>query len=146
MAKKKGGDKKKGKGGKKVSLLTDDAALAPFECKLRDMIQTPLGVQCEVIGVKDGVLWLRWPGKLEAPAPPTATNKAELNSYGYFRRPASAHIQRSIDERARANYEQRWYGAPGPKTAALKLPMPSGSPAFSAFSTAETAKRAKAET
>lgn len=114
---------KKGKG-KKVEFLTDSAALAPFEVEMNDIIATPLGVTCTVIGVKDGALWLKWPGGIESPASPApakARNKSELETYGYSRRPQSAHIQRSIDERLRAQYQQRRYGAPGPRTAALKV-------------------------
>ena len=125
---------KKGKG-KAAAFLTDADALAPFECSLRDIIQTPLGVRGTVIGVRDGVLWLRWPGNIEAPTPPKCKTAADLASYGYVRRPTSAHIQRSIDERVQANFEQRWYGRAGPRTAAIKLPMPAGTPAFTAFST-----------
>ena len=83
---------KKGKG-KKVEFLTDDAALAPFEVSMRDMIATPLGVQCTVIGVKEGALWLEWPGGIQSPASPApakAKTKAELETYGYSRRPTSS--------------------------------------------------------
>ena len=114
---------KKGKG-KKVEFLTDDASLAPFEVGVNDIIATPLGVTATVIGVRDGALWLKWPGGIESPASPApakARNKSELETYGYSRRPQSAHIQRSIDERLRAQYQQRRYGAPGPRTAALKV-------------------------
>ena len=94
---------KKGKG-KKVEFLTDATALAPFDVQMRDMIATPLGVQCTVIGVRDGALWLEWPGGIQSPASPApakAKSKSELETYGYVRRPQSAHIQRSIDERMR---------------------------------------------
>jgi len=130
---------KKGKG-KKVDFLVDADSLAPFEVQVRDMINTPLGVQATVIGVRDGALWLEWPGGIQSPASPQpakAKNKVELETYGYSRRPPSAHIQRSIDERLRASYEQRRYGKPGPKTAAIKLPLgphgAAGSAAFAAF-------------
>lgn len=94
---------KKGKG-KKVDFLVDADSLAPFEVQVRDMINTPLGVQATVIGVRDGALWLEWPGGIQSPASPQpakAKNKVELETYGYSRRPPSAHIQRSIDERLR---------------------------------------------
>ena len=92
---------KKGKG-KKVEFLTDKAALEPFEVDVNDMIATPLGVFATVIGVRDGSLWLRWPGGIESPASPAPQNaksKEQLASFGYNRRPQSAHIQRSIDQR-----------------------------------------------
>ena len=92
---------KKGKG-KKVEFLTDDEALSPFGVAMNDIVATPLGVYTTVIGVKEGALWLKWPGGIESPASPApakARNKAELETYGYSRRPQSAHIQRSIDER-----------------------------------------------
>ena len=92
---------KKGKG-KKVEFLTDADAMAPFECEANDMMATPLGVYTTVIGVRDGMLWVRWPGGIESPASPgQAKNKAALETYGYNRRPQSAHIQRSIDDRTR---------------------------------------------
>ena len=92
---------KKGKG-KKVEFLVDEAALKPFEVAINDIIDTPLGVSATVIGVKEGALWLRWPGGIESPASPApqkTKNKEDLATYGYNRRPQSAHIQRSIDER-----------------------------------------------
>ena len=95
------GEETKGKG-KKVEFLTDTAALAPFQVAANDIIATPLGVYTTVIGVRDGALWLKWPGGIESPASPApakARTKAELEDYGYTRRPQSAHIQRSIDER-----------------------------------------------
>jgi len=130
---------KKGKG-KKVEFLTDAASLKPFEVSANDMVSTPLGVHATVIGVREGALWLKWPGGIESPASPApqkARNKAELETFGYSRRPQSAHIQRAIDDRLQAQYQQRRYGGPGPKTAALKLPLgphgAAGSSAFAAF-------------
>jgi len=130
---------KKGKG-KKVEFLVDEAALKPFEVAINDIIDTPLGVSATVIGVKEGALWLRWPGGIESPASPApqkTKNKEDLATYGYNRRPQSAHIQRSIDERLLAAYQQRRYGGPGPKTAAIKLPLgphgAAGSAAFQAY-------------
>ena len=94
---------KKGKGGKdKATFLIDDEALSPFGVQFRDIINTPLGVQATVVGVKSGQLWLEWPGKIQSPASPApekVKTKAELQAYGYSRRPQSAHIQRAIDER-----------------------------------------------
>lgn len=116
---------KKGKG-KKVDFATDDAALAPFEVSMRDIIATPLGVQCTVIGVKEGALWLEWPGGIQSPASPAPSKvkcKSDLETYGYNRRPQSSHIQRSINERLQAQYMQRRYGAAGPKTASINLPL-----------------------
>ena len=126
---------KKGKG-KKVEFLVDDEALAPFEVKVNDMIKSPLGVVCTVVGVRDGSLWIQWPGGAVTPAatePEKVHDKAALNQYGYSRRPQSAHIQRSINERVKAQYMQRRYGAPGPKTAAMRLPLGPGSAAFQAY-------------
>ena len=105
---------KKGKG--KVEFLTDKASLEPFDCEANDMINTPLGVTCTVIGVRDGALWLKWPGGIESPASPDpkkAKNKEELGVYGYHRRPQSAHIQRSIDERLRVRAAWAWALSPG---------------------------------
>ena len=96
---------KKGKG-KKVEYLTDKDALAPFDVDVDDMISTPLGVFATVIGVREGALWLKWPGGIESPASPApakAKNKMELETFGYNRRPQSAHIQRSIDTRTRVS-------------------------------------------
>ena len=92
---------KKGKG-KKVDFLTTPEALAPFDMQVRDIVDTPLGVQATVVGVKDGALWVQWKGGIVTPASPAPTRaktKSELETYGYARRPQSAHIQRSIDER-----------------------------------------------
>ena len=62
---------KKGKGGKdKATFLIDDEALSPFGVQFRDIINTPLGVQATVVGVKSGQLWLEWPGKIQSPASP----------------------------------------------------------------------------
>ena len=122
---KKGGGKKKGKGGK-VTYETTDEALAPFGVKLRDMIATPLGVMATVVGVHNGSLYLEFPGKLISPAtcaPQKVHDKTGMEAYGYTRRPQSAHIQRSIDEREHALYEHRRYGKPAPKTAQFRLPL-----------------------
>ena len=109
--------KKKGKKGK-VALLTDAVSLAPFDVAVRDIISTPLGVQCTVVGVMNGALYLQWPGGLVSPAtaaPQKVHDKAGLEAYGYNKRPQSAHIQRSIDEREKALYEHRRYGAHTPR-------------------------------
>ena len=60
---------KKGKG-KAPAFLTDAEALKPFDCDVRDIIKTPLGVTATVVGVKDGSLWLEWPGGIVSPASP----------------------------------------------------------------------------
>ena len=128
--------KKKGKG-KKVEFLVDAAALAPFNVAVNDIVETPLGVCCTVVGVRDGALWLKWPGGIVSPATPApqkVQNKEALATYGYNRRPNSAHVQRSIDERTKALYEARRYGKPAPKTASMRLPLGpngvNGKPAF----------------
>ena len=140
---------KKGKG-KAPAFLETPEALAPFSVQVRDIIATPLGVEATVVGVgsKDGALYLCWPGGIispASPAPAKAKNKSELEAFGYARRPQSAHIQRDITERWRTQYEQRRYGKPGPKTAAIKLPLgpngSAGSAAFAAFAASEAAKR-----
>jgi len=132
--------KKKGKKGKKVDYLTTAAALAPFDVQPRDIVATPLGVQATVVGVHNGSLYLQWPGGLISPAtaaPQKVHDKAGLEAYGYYRRPQSAHIQRSIDERERALYEHRRYGKPPPPTAQYKLPLgphgANGSAPFAAY-------------
>ena len=140
---------KKGKG-KAPAFLETPEALAPFSVQVRDIIATPLGVEATVVGVgsKDGAVYLCWPGGIispASPAPAKAKNKSELEAFGYARRPQSAHIQRDITERWRTQYEQRRYGKPGPKTAAIKLPLgpngSAGSAAFAAFAASEAAKR-----
>ena len=97
------------------------------------------------MGVRDGALWLQWPGGLISPATPApqkVVNKEGLETYGYYRRPQSAHIQRSIDEREDALYNHRRYGKPAPPTAQFRLPLgphgPQGSQKFAAYA-AETA-------
>lgn len=129
---KKGGKKGKGKG---PAFLTDAEALGPYGVRVRDIIRTPLGVEAEVVGVssKDGLLWLSWPGNVQSPIPSKAKSKADMEAFGYVRKAEAFHIQRSIDERVQAYFDQRWYGAPGPRTAAMRLPWPEGSPAFSAL-------------
>ena len=96
---KKGG--KKGK--KKVELATDAVALKPFGVMANDIIQTPLGVEATVIGldVGAGVLMLKWPGDITSPMPSKCKSKADMEAFGYVRKPQSAHIQRSLDDRAR---------------------------------------------
>ena len=39
-----------------------------------------------------------------------------------MRMPSWAHIQRSIDDRQRALFNQRYNNGPGPKTASMRLP------------------------
>ncbi|KAL1524149.1 hypothetical protein AB1Y20_019058 [Prymnesium parvum] len=128
---KKGGAKKSSK----KELLVDAASLRPYGVNYRDIITTPLGVEVTVLGVNrvDGLLWVRWPGNVDSPVPSKAKTKHELEDYGYFKRPTSAHIQRSIDERTAAYFNQRYYGGSGPKTASIRLPWPEGSPAFTAL-------------
>lgn len=127
--------KKKGKGGKKKEFLTDAASLAPYGVNVRDIIKTPLGVEVTVLGVNklDGLLWVKWPGNVESPVPSKAKTKTDMEAFGYVRRPQSAHIQRSIDDRLKSYFNQRYYGGPGPKTAAMRLPWPDGSPAYAAL-------------
>ena len=87
-----------------MEFLVTPEALAPFDVNVRDIIQTPLGVQATVVGVRDGALWLQWPGGIVSPATPQpeqAASKEKLLEFGYARRPESAHVQRSIDERLR---------------------------------------------
>ena len=132
--------KKKGKGGKgKKEFLVDPASLQPYGVNARDIIKTPLGVEVTVLGVNraDGLLWVKWPGGIESPVPSKAKTKTDMEAFGYVRRPQSAHIQRSIDERLAAYFNQRYYGGPGPKTAAMRLPWPDGSPAFAALTPLE---------
>jgi len=117
--------KKKGKG-KKVEYNTSAAALAPFDVGARDIVATPLGVECTVVGVYNGALYLQWPGGLISPAtaaPQKVHDKTGLEAYGYHRRPQSAHIQRSIDEREQALYDHRRYGKAAPPTAQFRLPL-----------------------
>lgn len=105
---KKGG--KKGKKGKAPPLDVSPEALSIFGVALGDMIATPLGVQCTVVGVRDGALFLQWPGGIisaATPAPQQAGDKKGLEAFGYHRRPESAHIQRRIDERERQLYDHR---------------------------------------
>ena len=83
--------KKKGKKGKKgPELLTSDEALAPFDVKVRDIVSTPLGVECTVVGVRDGSLYLQWPGGIVSAAtaaPQKVHDKSAMELYGYHRRP-----------------------------------------------------------
>ena len=120
---KKGG--KKGKGSK-VAFSKDADKLAPYGCSGDDIIVTPLGVEATVLGVneKDGLLGLQWPGKITSPLPTKAKSKADMEKYGYYRKGGWAIIQRSIDSRALQEFNHKFYGAPPPKTAAMKLPTP----------------------
>ena len=121
MAKK--GKKGKGKG---PAIETTPEALAPFGVSMRDLVATPLGVECTVVGVKDGALMLQWPGGLVSAAttaPQKVKDQAGMETYGYSRRPQSAHIQRALDEREKMLYNQRRYGGPAPPTAQYKLPL-----------------------
>lgn len=133
--KKKGGKKK----GKKLEFLTDDASLAPYAVSVRDIIQTPLGVEATVLGVNksDNQLWLLWPGNISSPLPSKAKSKEEMETFGYQRKPQWSHIQRSIDERMMGYFNQRYYGAAAPKSAAIKLPWPEGTGAWAAFQPSE---------
>ena len=116
-----------GKGKNKgPEFLVDDEALKPFDVAVNDIIDTPLGVSGTVIGVKDGALWLNWPGGIQSPASPDpqkAKNKEDLEKFGYKRRPQSTHLQRDWDERVSLQFQQKHYGGPGPKTAAMNLPL-----------------------
>lgn len=70
-------------------------------------------------------------------APQKVHDKAAMEMYGYHRRPQSAHIQRSIDERETALYNARRYGAKPPPTAQYRLPLgpngAEGSQQFAAY-------------
>ena len=132
-----GGKKKKGKG---PAMETSDDALAPFNLKFRDMVSTPLGVIATVAGTKDGSLYLEFPGKIISAAtcaPQRVKDQTGMEAYGYTRRPQSAHIQRSVDEREEALYQHRRYGKPAPKTAQFRLPLgphgADGAPKFQAY-------------
>ena len=73
MAKAKGGKKGGKKGKKGPALVVDENALRPFDVSMNDLIATPLGVECTVAGVKDGMLMLKWPGgTISTPLPHTA--------------------------------------------------------------------------
>ena len=140
MAKKKGKGKKGG-----AAFLTTPEALEPFGVQVRDLVSTPLGVQCTVVGVKEGALYLQWPGGIVSAAtcaPQKVHDASALALYGYHRRPQSAHIQRSIEERETALYNHRRYGKAAPATAQYRLPLgphgAQGSAQFAAYS-AETA-------
>ena len=80
--------KKKGKG-KKVELATDAASLKPFGVEVNDIIQTPLGVECTVVGlnVGEGVLVLKWPGDSQSAMPSKCKTKADMEAFGYHRKP-----------------------------------------------------------
>ena len=135
-----------GKGKEKApAFLTDEAALAPFECRVRDIIETPLGVAATVVGVKDGTLWMEWPGGAISPASPgmrpeheksaEPKSKAELETAGYRVRGTlqgqphqqSSIIQRAIDERARDRVKRDRYGLGRPPLPVIRLPVPSQS-------------------
>ena len=61
---------------------------------------------------------------LGGPLPALAKTKDEMAQWGYMRRPESRHVQRSIDQRWRRDYQlrvygpelPRWSGAPRPQT------------------------------
>uniref|UniRef100_A0A7S3EZS9 Uncharacterized protein n=1 Tax=Haptolina ericina TaxID=156174 RepID=A0A7S3EZS9_9EUKA len=130
--------KKKGKGKKgKKDFLVDLPSLQPYGVMPRDIIKTPLGVEATVLGVRDGLLWLQFQGNVQSPVPSKAKTKADMEAFGYVRRPQSAHIHRSIVEREESYFNHRYYGTPGPKTAAMRLPWPDGSPAFNALAPVE---------
>ena len=78
--------KKKGKKGKKGAAFDmTPAALAPFGMAVNDIVATPLGVECTVHGVKDGALYLKWPGGLISPAttaPTKVRTQEHLENYG----------------------------------------------------------------
>ena len=127
---KKGGGGKKA-GGKKQDFDTSSEALGIFGLNKYDILDTPLGVEATVVGVVKGKLWIEWPGAIKGPLPDKATCKAEMEVYGYKRRPTWAHIQRSIDDRQRALFHQRYNGGAGPLTSAMRLPTYTGADAMS---------------
>ena len=133
MVKKKKGTKKGGKKGKKDAIDKDPVTLAPWGVKVSDIVRTPLGVDATVLGVSKGSLWLQWPGNVKAPLPNDAKTRADMERFGYVKRGNSAHIQRSIEERENLLFEQRNYGGPGPKSAIMVLPEPTGEPFVSPF-------------
>ena len=56
-------------------------ALAPFGfSSVNDIVATPLGVQCTVHGVKEGALFLKWPGGLISPATCAPSNRLGSNT------------------------------------------------------------------
>lgn len=127
-------------------MLTDAAAFAPWDIELNDEITTPLGATVIAIGVKGGLLIVRWPGGYECasgldvkkhekaeinqltspPVPDFAKDKGQLEQWGYERRPQSRHIQRSIDQRWKSDLQwkrdAKQYGLPtSPRKSALTL-------------------------
>ena len=54
--------------------------------------------------------------------PPKCQSKADMEAFGYVRKPDSAHIQRRLDERTEKVYQHKFYGGLMPTTAAMKLP------------------------
>ena len=80
------------------------------------------GVYATVLGVSKGELWIQWPGEIKSPLPSKAKCKQDMETYGYFRMPNWAHIQRSIDERSCALFNQKYKGGPPPRQSAMWLP------------------------
>ncbi|CAG9461650.1 unnamed protein product [Pedinophyceae sp. YPF-701] len=97
---------KKGKKGgkKKAAIITDEEFLAPFGFRVGDMIVTPLGAICEVVGVKcdvpgdinSGRLIVQYPNKQQIPLEPRASN-GNLKSLGYWHAPEAMRIQNQIE-------------------------------------------------
>ena len=132
-----GGTSKKSK--TKVSELeTHGPALEVFGVKVDDIMQTPIGVEATVLGVRKGTLWVEFPGGVEAPLPAKATNQSEMEGYGYAKAPKSRLIQHRIDQRAGVVFREKYCGGPAPETAAIDLPRREGVEAPADFGTLHT--------
>lgn len=99
---KKGGKKKKG-----PAFYTGDVDMKPFGFKVRDIVQTPLGLSGTVIGVKyeggnpenrdSARLWVEYPGGRQAPLEPRPS-QGFIGSLGYKRSSDADHIWRDVVE------------------------------------------------
>lgn len=100
MPKKKGGRKGKARA---PAFYTGDQDLAPFGFKLRDIVQTPLGLKGTVIGVKydspenreSARLWVEYPGGKQSPLEPRL-QAGFIGQHGYRRCPEAEHIWRDV--------------------------------------------------
>ena len=86
-------------GKKDEGYAEEPEALAPWEVKAGDIVETRLGVTATVLGVKSKQLWLLFNGGPQGgvESPIAASNASELREQGYKIKEDAAHMQRRAD-------------------------------------------------
>jgi hypothetical protein len=91
-------------GKKDEGYAEEPEALAPWEVKAGDIVETRLGVTATVLGAKSKQLWLLFNGGPQGgvESPIAASNADELREQGYKIKEDAAHMQRRADRESEA--------------------------------------------